>query len=321
MKFLSYGVMVYMLMALVWWTILLSRNNEKIYEKNKELIQLQGQDLPTPYATQLVNIQKDYERNRLMIWGEGLVFGLSLIAGMWFIQRAHTREVIQSQKEKNFLLSITHELKTPIASIRLLTETLMKRRLSEEKAVELKSGILYESDRLGNLVDNILIASRINAGYQYYFETLDLCPLIRTQVEHFMQNFPAASIHLDCPPSGVRCQTDKMAFQSMCSNLIENAIKYSGEKPHIELTVEEYPSEVKLSISDSGIGIPEKERVRIFNQFYRVGNEETRKTKGTGLGLFIVQKIVHAHGGTIKVQANKEAGSVFTITLPRIQTV
>ncbi|MCE2788524.1 MAG: HAMP domain-containing histidine kinase [Saprospiraceae bacterium] len=320
MKFLSYGVMVYMLMALVWWTILLSRNNKLIFEKNKELIQMQVLSPKDTLKLQLGEVQKDFESNRLMIWGEGLVFGLSLIAGMWFIQRAHTREVIQSQKEKNFLLSITHELKTPIASIRLLTETLMKRKLSEEKAGELKSGILYESDRLGNLVDNILIASRINAGYQYFFETIDLCPLIQTQVDHFRQQYPEASIQVDCPSSGVKCQTDKMAFQSMCSNLLENAIKYSGKKPQIDLRLEEHQSDVRMSITDAGIGIPEKERERIFDQFYRVGNEETRKTKGTGLGLFIVQKIVHAHKGTIKVYPNQPEGTVFTIMLPKIQS-
>lgn len=252
-----------------------------------------------------------------MILGEGLVFGLSLIAGMWFIQRAHAREVKQSQKEKNFLLSITHELKTPIASIRLLTETLMKRSLPEDQALELKESILSESDRLSTLVNNLLLASRLEAGYAYYFEPVSIAELLNKVIVQLEGQFPDAKISVDTNNSPLMCDLDPMAFYSVCINLIENGIKYSSGSAIIDIAAKEFSEEIMIDFKDQGVGIPDKETEQIFTQFYRIGNEETRKTKGTGLGLFIVKKIVEAHDGKIKVGKNKPQGTIFTISIPK----
>ncbi len=306
-----------MLLALVWWTILLSRYNHAQFEKNTALIELQtkvNQGFATINTTQ---VYSEFQRNKYMILGEGLVFGLSLIAGMWFIQRAHSREVRQSQKEKNFLLSVTHELKTPVASIRLLTETMLKRSLPDAQARELKESILSESDRLAKLVDNLLLASRLDAGYAYYFESVSLQQILTEVAGHLKSQYPEATIIVNTASAPLICDVDSMAFSSVCTNLIENSIKYSSPPATIEILGKEGPQEMILEFKDRGIGIPEKENEQIFKQFYRIGNEETRKTKGTGLGLFIVQKIVQAHNGKIKVSQNQPQGTIFTLSIPK----
>lgn len=322
MKFLSYGVMIYMLMALIWWSVLLTKNNSALHLKNMELLIVKKTtDIRTPdndkkFQSDLLKIEQDYKKKKYMILGEGMVFGISLILGMWFIQRAYNRELENSRKQKNFLMSVTHELKSPVASISLISETLLKRKLSPEKVNELHSSILSESQRLEKLISNLLLASRINNAYPYNFEDVEIKELIVKVVKFMQLNYPDVHIAVDIPTSPIQVQADKESLVSVFTNLLENSIKYSLTPAQIRITLSESAKNVKIVFSDLGFGIPDSEKEKVIQQFYRIGNEETRQTKGTGLGLYIVHKIIEAHRGKLKITDNKPTGTTFTVVLP-----
>ena len=318
MKFLSYGVMVYMLLALIWWTILLSRNNNALYKNRMELANYSLSEQTPEKNIDIIKarISKEYTRNKYMILGEGMVFGISLIIGLWFIQKAYIKEIKNTTKQKNFLLSITHELKSPIAAINLITETLIKRKLPEEKVVDLQESILSESTRLEKLINNLLLATKIENDYQYNFETLHLNEIILHCVKRLKLQNPEAVISCNLPDQPIMVQADKESIISVFTNLLENSIKYSIGIPKIDIDVSFQHLFVQTNIADAGIGIPNIEKMKVKEQFYRVGNEETRQTKGTGLGLYIVDRILAAHKGKIKIKDNKEQGTIVSVLIP-----
>lgn len=317
MKNLSYGVMTYMLLALIWWTVLLTKNNNEIYLKTIELHRLDTvlKDNSDQLLQTLNKTKLHHERVRQMIIGEGIVFGLSLILGMWMIQKAYIKEVEQTQNQKNFLLSITHELKSPIAAIQLISETLLKRKIPADQQSDLHKSILSENKRLENLINNLLLATKLESDYQYNFQNTDLTRIIHQCIERQFVTNPNANIQYNYSES-VQIMGDREALVSVFTNLIENGIKYGPSTPEIIITHKIIEKHVHISIQDNGSGIPDVEKDKIFNQFYRLGNEETRKTKGTGLGLYITDKIVKAHKGRIRVENNPTGGTIFTLFFP-----
>jgi len=321
MKFLSYGVMIYMLLALIWWTVLLTRYNQASYETQVDLYNFKKEmenTLPSSDNDPAV-IEKQYKRSKYMIIGEGLVFGLSLIIGMWFIQKAHLKEIENTRKQKNFLLSVTHELKSPVASIRLIAETIMQRSLPHDKIVSLNEGIMKESVRLENLINNLLLASRINNAYQYNFEWCNLPELIEEVKSHIQRSHPDTELRIHGKQKDFFILADREAMISVINNLIENSVKYSPHPAQVDISYGTKKNQCILEIADQGNGIPDHEKGNIFQQFYRVGNEETRQTKGTGLGLYIIEKIIQAHKGKITVSDNQPKGTIFTVTLPKVK--
>ena len=319
MKNLSYGVMTYMLLALIWWTVLLTKNNNEIYLKTIELHHLDTRLKDnSEHLQQTLNSTKiHHERVRQMIIGEGIVFGLSLILGMWMIQKAYIKEVEQTQNQKNFLLSITHELKSPIAAIQLISETLLKRKIPVEQQADLHKSILSENKRLENLINNLLLATKLESDYQYNFQNTDLTRIIHECIDRqFVTNSNANIVYNYTEP--VQIMGDREALVSVFTNLIENGIKYGPPTPEIIIMHEIIEKHVHISIKDNGSGIVDIEKEKIFNQFYRLGNEETRKTKGTGLGLYITDKIVKAHKGRIRVEDNPDGGTIFTLIFPTV---
>lgn len=325
MRFLSYGVMVYMLMALIWWTVLLIKNNASLYETKVALLQesqnrifeVKNFDIKT--TPEYETITSTFERNKKMILGEGMVFGISLILGLWFIQNAYIKEVENTSKQKNFLLSVTHELRSPIASINLITQTLLKRKLPQEKAIDLHESILSESTRLEKLINNLLLTTRINNAYAYNFESVNVHEVISEVIKKVHFQNPEANIQVHMTEPNVHIMADKEAFISIVNNMVENGIKYSPKPAKIDINVQENQKHVIIEVLDEGIGIPENEKSKVTGQFYRVGSEETRETKGTGLGLYIVDKITKAHHGFMEIQNNTPKGSKFIITLPKKQ--
>lgn len=325
MRFLSYGVMVYMLMALIWWTVLLIKNNASLYETKVALLQesqnrifeVKNFDIKT--TPEYETITSTFERNKKMILGEGMVFGISLILGLWFIQNAYIKEVENTSKQKNFLLSVTHELRSPIASINLITQTLLKRKLPQEKAIDLHESILSESTRLEKLINNLLLTTRINNAYAYNFESVNVHEVISEVIKKVHFQNPEANIQVHITEPNVHIMADREAFISIVNNMVENGIKYSPKPAKIDINVQENQKHVIIEVMDEGIGIPENEKSKVTGQFYRVGSEETRETKGTGLGLYIVDKITKAHHGFMEIQNNTPKGSKFIITLPKKQ--
>ncbi len=325
MRFLSYGVMVYMLMALIWWTVLLLKNNSSLYQTKIELLQesqnriFEVKDFDIKTTQEYEIITTAFERNKKMIIGEGMVFGISLILGLWFIQNAYIKEVENTGKQKNFLLSVTHELRSPIASINLITQTLLKRKLDQEKTTDLHESILSESTRLEKLINNLLLTTRINNSYTYNFEAIHVNEIVHEVVKKTTFQYPEAIVRTNLPNEDFTIMADKEAFISIINNMVENGIKYSPKPAKIDLTIKESQKNITIQVTDEGIGIPENEKSKIVGQFYRIGSEETRQTKGTGLGLYIVDKITKAHHGTMNIQNNTPKGSKFIITLPKKQ--
>ena len=323
LKILTYAVIVYLLFAFTWWSILLFVKNQDAFQAKAELLRI-GMIAEGIYTTDeaflkseaYLYLKKKYRRQVLMIMGESGAFVITLIIGVWLINRGYNREMQAIQQGRNFLLSITHELKSPIASIRLVLETLQKRQLNEAQKQQLSQSGLKETDRLHRLVNDLLFSAKLESAYQPYFEEINFGQLLANQIANFREKYPDGHFKLELEESLPSLKMDEAGITSVINNLIENAVKYSEGPPHIDVYLSRNGNFLRLEIADQGIGIPAKEKNRIFLKFYRVGNEDTRKTKGTGLGLYIVQQIVRAHKGQIQVRDNQPNGSIFILQFP-----
>ena len=255
---------------------------------------------------------QDMNRNFYMIMGEGGVFFLILTTGFFLTYRSLRKEIEVGNQQKNFLLAITHELKTPIASLKLYLQTLVKRDLPQEKQKEILGKSIKDADRLNELVENILLATKIDDnGLPLSLEELDLSLMMETITLKMLESSGKKVTTEFFIQPDVQFNGDKDAFHSIISNLISNALKYTPEKSSMCVTLVQKDGETALSISDEGVGVPMQESEKIFEKFYRSGNEETRSQKGTGLGLYIVKKMVEQHNGMVQVKANKPKGSIF----------
>jgi len=312
-----------MLLAFSWWTILLHTKNRDAFLAKNEILKLnliaQGNIknetdfLNNPAHIQLRNA---YKRQEWMILGEASVFVLSLLMGIGFINRGYKKEILAAKQSRNFLLSITHELKSPISSIRLGFETLQRKKLSADQThVLLKNGI-QDTDRLNNLVSDLLLSARLESTYQLNKELFSLEILIDECIQSIKQKFPASEINTLIKTDIPEVLADYSAIRSVILNLLENAMKYSDSIPEVQINLSLSADKLHLEISDYGIGIDPNERKKIFEKFYRIGNEDQRKTKGTGLGLYIVDQIIRAHQGSISVSSNHPKGARFHVFLP-----
>ena len=263
-----------------------------------------------------IELRDAYKRQEWMILGEASVFVLSLLIGIVFINRGYHKEILAAKQSSNFLLSITHELKSPIASIRLGFETLQRKKLSEEQSLVLLKNGINDTDRLNNLVSDLLLSARLESTYQLNTELFSLEILIEECIQLLKQKFPSAIIKVNLIQEIPEILADYSAIRSVIINLLENAVKYSDSVPEINIGLTSTNERCNIEVSDKGIGIDQSERKKVFEKFYRVGNEDQRKTKGTGLGLYIVDQIVRAHNGTITVSSNQPKGTIFNIFLP-----
>ncbi len=320
---LSHFVIVYMLLAFTWWTVLLYAKNNDAFKAKAELLKkvlydehIIHSDEEFTQTAEYQVIANEYKRQEWMIMGEAIVFVLSLVLAIWFINRGYNKEMKAAQHRRNFLLSITHELKSPIASIRLILQTFQKRILQKEQKDKLASSAIKEADRLNNLVNDLLLAAKIETRYQLNIESIDLTQLLENLINDLMVKFPDSHFTFEKMNENIIFQGDKLGITSVVLNLMENAVKYSPKPAQINVRLSQVENQVKLEIADQGIGIAEAEKKYIFDQFYRIGNEDTRATKGTGLGLFIVKEVVKVHRGMIKVLDNKPKGTIFRILLP-----
>jgi signal transduction histidine kinase len=214
------------------------------------------------------------------------------------------------------MLSITHELKSPIASARLQIETLLKRQLPQQKQEFVLNQALQETERLDALVEKILLANRIeSSAYLIQKEHLNLSELCQKIIDNLKGSLLKNNTIITQIKEDIKVYGDEMAFTSIITNLLDNASKYSNQQSTIEFILCKDNDIVTLIVKDEGIGITPADEAIVFNKFYRAGNEETRNTKGTGLGLYIVKNLVKMHQGTIKINSNKPKGTIFTMQL------
>jgi signal transduction histidine kinase len=263
------------------------------------------------------------QRERWWAMGTVAVIGfidLMLAAGLYLVYSNVRREMHLARLKSDFVANVSHELKTPLALIRLFAETLELGRVpSEDKAQQYYRVINKESHRLTQLINNILDFSRIEAGRkEYRLAPTDVARVARDVVEAYrfqieQQGFELVTDVADDLPA---VPADEEALGQAILNLLNNAIKYSRETKSIRITVRREGSRVLVSVADRGIGIPRSEQKKIFEKFFRGEDSLVHETKGSGLGLALVRHIMQAHGGEVQVESAPGKGSTFTLALP-----
>lgn len=301
----------YIIMQFLWWEVLLVKQTSQISNEQQKLLEITSTDAVS-LEKQVADLQHKKQIRIYMIVGEGTVFLLLLLYAFYRIRKASNKEMELVIQQKNFLLSVTHELKTPIAATKLQLQTLLKyKHLNQEQQEQLLTNAVNETNRLNRLIEDVLLANHADKELQLNKENINLSELTeQTLTNYFSGKHVKSNIE-----AGIICSVDKLLFPSVIINLTENAIKYSPENAEVFVSLVKHNAHVNFAVSDKGFGIPEKEKQKIFEKFYRIGSEETRKAKGTGLGLYIVQRIVEAHKGKIEITDNKPNGSVFTVSI------
>ena len=248
--------------------------------------------------------------------GEGATFLLLIIAGAIFVFRIINKELKLSKQQQNFMMAITHELKTPIAVTKLNLETMQIRKLDYEQQQKLIRSTIQESNRLNALCNNMLLLNQIDTGgYTFTNEKIDLGTLANDCADDFLARFPSRKIEVSAEDEAV-INGDKLLLQLAINNLLDNAIKYSGKDTLVLLKVFQDNKKIYFQVIDEGQGIPAKEQGKIFEKYYRGAQMQT---KGTGLGLYLTKEIVRQHHGYITMTNNKPHGCIFEIQfkLPR----
>jgi two-component system phosphate regulon sensor histidine kinase PhoR len=247
-----------------------------------------------------------------MVMGEGIVFAAILIFAFVRLYLGLQREISIARKEKNFMLAVSHELKTPIAAIKLGLDTLKRSDLPDEKRASILDYSSKEIRRLQSLTENILLASRLEQSVAAEkYQTVDLSQLVQEEYQRFQllsgRNITA---HIQ---KDVLIKSDQEMIRALFSNLIDNAIKYSQDNSSIQVSLHGEHPNYEFRIADQGIGISDREKNLIFQRFYRSTDEIIRASKGTGLGLHIVKSICQLYQFRIRVENNTPNGSIFTI--------
>ena len=257
----------------------------------------------------------------------GIIFFGLIIGGLSVNTVFLVREIRRNEQQDSFLNAVTHELKTPIASIRMYLETLESRQLDEPQRREFYRIMLEDTDRLLGTVEQVLKAGEARQrSNRKNWQELDFSELVKSALEltRLRHHLTPENLRFGVtPPEGLLVHGSPEELRTVVFNLFDNAVKYSGENREIVVDVRTPDMDtVLLSVHDLGIGIPRSELKRIFNRFYRATNPLAGQVKGTGLGLFIVRSIARRHGGNVYAESEGEGrGSTFTVRLPRIYRV
>ena len=306
----------YVIAAILFWGYSLNKQSKIISKLEIEKIELQKiNNTVINYQQALKNIEEKKKRRTKQYIGEGSTFLLIILLSAAIVYIAYYRQRKLSKLQENFMLSVTHELKTPIAGIKLNMQTLEKRKLEESIQAKLIKSSVIETDRLNDLCNNILIATQLeNAKNVLYNEEILLNQLLIEIVDEFKNRFNYLQIELNLKTEKTM-HGEHTLWKLLISNLIENARKYSPKEEKIIVELYTENNNTKIAVKDQGRGISDDDKSKIFQKFYRVGNENTRTTKGTGLGLFIVKKIVKLYKYDITVKNNKPKGSIFEVII------
>ena len=304
-------LLLYILAALFWWFIALNQQNAKMTELKFSTIKKSSKD----YSLQVQEVFYTQQRKRAQYAGEGVIFFAVIIIGAYFLFTATIRHLKFTQQQQNFMMAVTHELKTPVAIVKLNIETLQRREMNVEHKKKILEDTLSETDRLNNLCNNILVTSQLETGkYNCLKQPIDMNELLIQTAQEFQNRFPKGSIIYQPVEESITLYGEILLIQLLLSNLIENAVKYSAEGSHVLLKLKLTGRKIFLTVADNGQGIQDDEKKKVFEKFYRTGDENKRKTKGTGLGLYLCKKIVQSHHGNITITDNQPEGTIFTVT-------
>ncbi|MGN6530374.1 MAG: sensor histidine kinase [Ginsengibacter sp.] len=297
-------LLAYILAALVFWFIAL-------YVQNRQLTNYKIQAIESTDAQRMQEekrIHFDSHRKTAQYIGEGFTFLVLIITGAVFVFRIIKKQLVQSQQQRNFMLAITHELKTPIAVTKLNLETMQIRKLEFSQQQKLIRSTIQEANRLNALCNNMLLLSQLDTGgYTLTKEKLDLATLANDCAEDFIARFPERKIEVDVPDETF-IVGDKLSLQLAINNLLDNALKYSGKDDIVLIKVFKENKKVRLQVMDTGTGISDQEKEKIFEKYFRGAQMQT---KGTGLGLYLSKEIVKQHHGDILMTNNNPRGCIF----------
>lgn len=278
------------------------------------------------------------QRRQQWLFG-GMILLTAAVAGFggWQTNRAFQRQLALNEEKSNFVASVSHELRAPLASLRLLAEGLAAGRVTDEaKRREYAGFLVQETRRLGSLVENVLDFGRIEQGRkQYHFEPTDVGRLVTETVKLLGPSAAELGVRLECSFPKAEASAvpgvplfatgdlrsefmcDGLALQQALLNLLDNALKHAPTGSVVAVELKQQPNAIlRLSVTDSGSGIPPEDHTRIFERFYRRGSELRRETQGVGLGLTIVKHIAEAHGGRVWVESTAGRGATFILELP-----
>jgi two-component system phosphate regulon sensor histidine kinase PhoR len=253
---------------------------------------------------------------------EGAFMVVAVLSGFVLLYRKLSEELDLKLRQRNFTSAVTHELKTPIASLRVWTETLFTRTLPDEQRQRIRGLMEKDLERLNELVGNLLDVARAESGsLVLHLAPLELGPWLRGVCEAMEQRLGpgALGLQLEFASEPLWASADPKALGTVIENLLSNAFKYAAEPRQTTVTLDGDGDDALIVVSDLGHGISPKDLPRIFHRFFRVGDELTRQVAGTGLGLFLVKEIVSRHGGEVRAASRGLGlGAAFTVRLPRL---
>lgn len=310
-------LLLYVVAAIIFWGYNLNKQGRQIFELEKEKIALlQANNKDVNFNAELNKIQDKKIRRTKQYLGEGSTFLLIILLSAAIVYYAYYRQRKLSKLQQNFMLSVTHELKTPIAGIKLNMQTLEKRKLDEDIQNKLIKSSVNETNRLNDLCNNILIATQLESTKSaIYSDEISLQDILTEVVEEMRARYNDIKIELHIIEDDKIIKGDATIWKLVISNLIENARKYSPKEELIVVELKQANNKTIIAVKDKGNGIPDDEKKKIFEKFYRIGNENTRSSKGTGLGLYIVKKIVRLYKYDISVKNNTPKGSIFEVII------
>jgi two-component system sensor histidine kinase CiaH len=322
MKFtIAYTLLfLYIIAAIMFWGYSLRKQNIQFYELEIEKLNLKLSDKQSlSYQAELAKIEDKKKRRIKQYWGEETTNLFVILLSASVVYFAYFRQQQLNKLQKNFMLSVTHELKTPIAGIKLNMQTLDKHKLDEEKQRKLIKSSVEETNRLSDLCNNILIATQLEDNNKaIYSDQIDMIALTKGLIEEMKNRYPTFLLTLKQEVEEFALHGDETLWRMVLNNLIENARKYSDLDTPVIVAIKRSGHTITWSVEDQGIGIADEEKARVFDKFYRIGNENTRKSKGTGLGLYIVKKIVSLYKYDISVRNNTPCGSIFEVRFDHV---
>ena len=303
-------LLLYIIAALVFWFIELQLQNLQM--SSFKLQQLMPGD--PELLNKSARISLEEHRKTIQYLSEGSTFMVLILIGAIFVYRAVRRQIRLQLQQQNFMMAVTHELKTPIAVTKLNLETLQRYRLDEARQQKILQSAIQETNRLDTLANNILVSAQLEGGARAFVKNeVDLSALAKETAGEFRNRFADRNWEIIIQP-GLMVFGDTLLLQIVVNNLIENAIKYSPKEGLISVLLQAEQGHIILRVKDQGPGVPAAEKKKIFEKFYRVGNEQTRTAQGTGLGLYLCKKIALDHQADIAISDNSPTGTVFRVS-------
>ena len=311
----------------VYWRIVDERGNEILRDPHFDLDQIDYSISPINlgvWSLQLQNEQSSLLSDALesneAIYLIGYVFVIiGLLVGLIITLRGLAQENRLTLLKSDFISSVSHELKSPVTSIRQMSELLVRDRIkTEDRKKEYYSTMLAQSERLSHLVENILDFSRLEyGGKKLRLELTDIENLVKETIEVFevRLRYTGFIVHSDCQRNMPSLYIDREGIQQVLYNLLDNAYKYSGKSKEINVSLMRNKNEVEISVKDFGIGIHSRDQKKIFDRYYRSKGDKLHSIKGSGIGLAIVRQVVKAHNGRLEINSQLDKGSTFKVFL------